>query len=320
MDTRKVQITGRSTYVLTLPKKWAVRSELEAGSHISIFYQEDGSLLLKPPGIRSSKHPKKLKFKKELEHLKRDIVGLYIVGDHQAIEISGDNISSEEKREIKDLCHRLVGFEIVESSEKKIMIKNFLDTDDLTIEKGLKRMSSLVYLMLDELAMAFEEDDKDMCKHIITRDDDLDRMFLLVSKQHVDRLNLKKQSKEDKLSLVESFYYRMAANDVERIGDHISKISLHFSYISLPQDVRSILADLCRDCQSIFMDSSEALRESDSGMANNVLGRDQLFTEKLINASQVPAEDSIELIIDSFSRIKDYASNIAESAIDLSQL
>ncbi|MDI3486957.1 MAG: hypothetical protein PWQ50_2177, partial [Methanolobus sp.] len=80
-----------------------------------------------------------------------------------------------------------------------------------------------------------------------------------------------------------------------RIGDHISKISLHFSYISLPQEVLAILVDLCRECQSLFMDSTEALRQSDSDIAN-------------------------ELIIDSFSRIKDYASNIAESAIDLSQL
>ncbi|MBP1909142.1 phosphate uptake regulator PhoU [Methanolobus bombayensis] len=320
MDTRKVQITGKSTYVVTLPKKWAVSSKLEAGSHISIFYQEDGSLLLKPPGVKSSKKKKKIKFNKELDHLIRDLVGVYIIGDHQTIEIIGENISSEATREIKDLCHRLVGLEMVENDEKKIVIKNFLDTEDFTISKGLKRMSSLVYLMLDELATAFEENDKELCKHVITRDDDLDRMFLLVSKQHVERLNLKKPSKHDKLSLVESFYYRLAANEIERVGDHISKIALHFSYISLPQDVLESLVDLCRECQSIFMDSTEALRESNSDLANDVLGREDQFNKKLISAAQLPTDESIELIIDSFSRIKDYASNIAESAIDLSQL
>ncbi|WP_407356896.1 PhoU domain-containing protein [Methanolobus sp. WCC5] len=320
MDTRKVQITGKSTYVLTLPKKWASRSRLEAGSHISIFYQEDGSLLLKPPGLKVAKKTKKLKFNKELEHIKRDIVGLYIIGDYQAIELAGDHIPSDAHREIKELCHRLVGLEIVESSDRTILMKNFLDTEDFTMEKGLKRMSSLVYLMLDELASAFEGNDRDICSHIIARDDDLDRMFLLVSKQHVERLNLKKVSKHDNLSLVESFYYRLAANEVERIGDHISKISLHFSYIVLPGEVLSILVELCRDCQSLFMDSTQALRESNSKLANDVLGREDMFNKKLIMASQLPSEESIELIIDSFSRIKDYASNIAESAIDLSQL
>ncbi|MEZ5335196.1 MAG: phosphate uptake regulator PhoU [Methanolobus sp.] len=179
MDTRKVQITGKSTYVLTLPKKWAVKSKLEAGSHISIFYQEDGSLVLKPPATRAAKKTKKIKFNKALEHIKRDIVGLYIISDFQSIELSGDNIPSEARREIKELCQRLVGLEVVESDEKKIVLKNFLDTEDFTIEKGLKRMSSLVYLMLDELAYAFEEDDRKMCSHVISRDDDLDRMSFL---------------------------------------------------------------------------------------------------------------------------------------------
>jgi hypothetical protein len=68
------------------------------------------------------------------------------------------------------------------------------------------------------------------------------------------------------------------------------------------------------------MDSTEALRESNSDIANNVLGREDIFNKLLISAAQMPTEESIELIIDSFSRIKDYASNIAESAIDLSQL
>lgn len=315
-----MQITGKSTYVITLPKKWALRSKLASGSHISIFYQEDGSLLLKPPALKDAKKTKKLKFNKPLEHIKRDIVGLYIVSDYQTIELSEDNIPDEARREIKELSHRLVGLEIVESSDKKIIVKNFLDTEDFTIEKGLKRMSSLVYLMLDELASVFEENDKDMCNHIITRDDDLDRMFLLVSKLHVDRLNLKKLSKHDNLNLVESFYYRLAANEMERIGDHISKIALHFSYITLSQDVLSILMELCRDCQTLFMDSTEALRQSNSELANEVLGKEDMFNQKLISASQMPVEDSIELIIDSFGRIRDYASNIAESAIDLSQL
>lgn len=315
-----MQITGKSTYVVTLPKKWALMSKLEAGSHISIFYQEDGSLLLRPPGSKAKRKTKKIKLNKQLEHIKRDIVGLYIIGDYQAIELSGDSISSGVRREIKDLCHHLVGLELVESSENKLVIKNFLDTEDFTIEKGVKRMSSLVYLMLDELALSFKDDDKDMCAHIISRDDDLDRMFLLVSKQHVERLNLKKPSKQDNLSLVESFYYRLAANDIERIGDHISKIALHFSYITLPNDVLLLLAELCRDCQSIFMDSTEALRESNSELANDVLSREDMFNKKLINVSQLSSNKSIEMIIDSFSRIKDYASNIAESAIDLSQL
>ncbi|KXS41249.1 MAG: putative PhoU family member, partial [Methanolobus sp. T82-4] len=217
MDTRKVQVTGKSTYIVTIPKKWAVKSRLKSGSPLSILYAEDGSLIIKPPGFKESRKTKKIKADKKVEHLKRDIIGLYIVGDHHMIEILGENLSRDFREEIKALCTRLVGFELVESSDTNLVIQNYLDSDEFTIEKGIKRMSSIIYLMLDELEQAFGENDRTICKEIIKRDDDIDRMFTLVSRQYVNRLNLKKASSKDALSLVEAFYYRMAGREIERI-------------------------------------------------------------------------------------------------------
>jgi phosphate uptake regulator len=320
MDTRKVQVTGKSTYIVTIPKKWAVKSRLKSGSPLSILYAEDGSLIIKPPGFKESKKTKKIKTDKKLEHLKRDIIGLYIVGDHHMVEIQGENLSRDFREEIKALCTRLVGFELVESSETALVIQNYLDSDEFTIEKGIKRMSSIIYLMLDELEQAFGENDRSMCKEIIKRDDDIDRMFTLVSRQYVNRLNLKKASSKDALSLIEAFYYRMAGREIERIGDHITKISLHYEYTEIHPDVLLLLAELCGELQTLFMDSFESLRQADNELGNRVLENGEEFDSKLVIAGNMPVYDSIDIIIDSFSRIKDYASNIAEHAIDLSQL
>ena len=49
MEARKVQITGKSTYMITRPKKWAVDIGLQPGSLVSITYRDDGTLLLTPP-------------------------------------------------------------------------------------------------------------------------------------------------------------------------------------------------------------------------------------------------------------------------------
>ena len=320
MDTRKVQVTGKSTYIVTIPKKWAVKSRLKSGSPLSILYAEDGSLIIKPPGFKESKKTKKIKTDKKLEHLKRDIIGLYIVGDHHMVEIQGENLSRDFREEIKALCTRLVGFELVESSETALVIQNYLDSDEFTIEKGIKRMSSIIYLMLDELEQAFGENDRSMCKEIIKRDDDIDRMFTLVSRQYVNRLNLKKASSKDALSLIEAFYYRMAGREIERIGDHITKIALHYEYTEIHPDVLLLLAELCGELQTLFMDSFESLRQADNELGNRVLESGEEFDSKLVIAGNMPVYDSIDIIIDSFSRIKDYASNIAEHAIDLSQL
>jgi phosphate uptake regulator len=320
MDTRKVQITGKSTYIVTLPKKWASKEKLKSGSPLSIIYNDDGSLIISPPCVEKGRDIRKIKANKNLEHLKRDIIGLYIVGDYKYIEVHGEHLSGEFRDEIKNLCNRLVGLELAESSDKLLVIQNYLDIDEFTIEKGIKRMSSIIYLMFEEMHDAFENNDRSVCKDIIKRDDDIDRLFILVSKQFVSRLSLRKFSKNDSLSLIEAFYYRLAGNDIERIGDHISKIVLHYEHTEIMPDVLSQLKELCMVLQDMFMDSLESLRRSDNLLANQLLERGEEINGMLVIVAQSADNASIDMIIDSFGRIRDYASNIAEYSIDLSQL
>ncbi|MFW6449319.1 MAG: AbrB/MazE/SpoVT family DNA-binding domain-containing protein, partial [Halobacteriota archaeon] len=44
METRKVQLTGGSTYTVSLPKPWARRNGIEAGSTLA--FLEDGNSLM----------------------------------------------------------------------------------------------------------------------------------------------------------------------------------------------------------------------------------------------------------------------------------
>jgi len=47
METRKVQVTGGSTYTVSLPKTWANDNDVSAGTTVE-FYPEDSELLLTP--------------------------------------------------------------------------------------------------------------------------------------------------------------------------------------------------------------------------------------------------------------------------------
>ncbi|MEF8774448.1 MAG: AbrB/MazE/SpoVT family DNA-binding domain-containing protein, partial [Halobacteriales archaeon] len=47
METRKVQVTGGSTYTVSIPKEWANDNDVEAGTTVE-FYPEDDALLLTP--------------------------------------------------------------------------------------------------------------------------------------------------------------------------------------------------------------------------------------------------------------------------------
>ena len=100
MDTRKVQVTGKSTYIVTLPKKWAVDSGMVAGSLVRISYQDDGSIAITPPTHDSDPPAKRLELRgMSMDAITRDIIGAYVMG-HRSIELHADHISKETKKRV----------------------------------------------------------------------------------------------------------------------------------------------------------------------------------------------------------------------------
>jgi phosphate uptake regulator len=47
-EVRKVQFTGRSTYVLSLPKRWIEEMHLHAGDQVTLVRETDNSLSIVP--------------------------------------------------------------------------------------------------------------------------------------------------------------------------------------------------------------------------------------------------------------------------------
>ncbi len=48
MEVRKVQLTGKSSYVISLPKDWAKRHHVSRGSEVYVEEMPDGSLRIFP--------------------------------------------------------------------------------------------------------------------------------------------------------------------------------------------------------------------------------------------------------------------------------
>jgi phosphate uptake regulator len=100
MEARKVQISGKSTFMITLPKKWAVDIGLKVGSRVSITYRDDRTLLLILPTNKPFVTRKTL---------------------------SLDSVKSELKKEIKWICNSLIGCEVGEETKTKIVIYDILN-------------------------------------------------------------------------------------------------------------------------------------------------------------------------------------------------
>ncbi len=330
MEARKVQITGKSTYMITLPKRWAVDVGLQPGSLVSITYRDDGTLLLTPPIAQPFVSRKILKINDNMNELKMDIIGAYVMG-HQFIELHANMsmIPQETRREVKELCKNLIGIEIVEETRSKIVIYDILNPGEFTIDRGLKRMHALVSGMLKDLIDTFNLRTRvEMLSEIIAREEEVDRVYLLILKQFIRRLKTGWVSREDQLNLVEAFHYRLAADNLERIGDHTVKIANTLHSIDFAKDVQKgitgRLVELGKDSLDIIEKSVISLRSRDTKLASSVFSANAKLKERMSKISQLtigtPDALPLGIITDSISRIGDYAENIAELAIDLCQL
>ena len=79
-ETRKVQRTGKSTLIVSLPKRWATENEIENGSILFVSQKQNGDLFLSPE-ISEQDQTAKLEIgEKSGETLVRDVISFYIDG------------------------------------------------------------------------------------------------------------------------------------------------------------------------------------------------------------------------------------------------
>ncbi|UCF50745.1 MAG: AbrB/MazE/SpoVT family DNA-binding domain-containing protein, partial [Thermoplasmatales archaeon] len=83
MEIRRVQITGGSSYVITLPKEWIKLSNIKKNDPLGLSRQSDGTLLITSKMVE--KKDQKIKVFRtrdttDPEYLLRQLIGSYIAG------------------------------------------------------------------------------------------------------------------------------------------------------------------------------------------------------------------------------------------------
>ncbi|MEM2875245.1 MAG: AbrB/MazE/SpoVT family DNA-binding domain-containing protein, partial [Candidatus Hadarchaeales archaeon] len=92
-ENRKIQLTGKSTYIVSLPKWWVSEMKLRAGDAVSVSVQDDMSLLITtaPVTDRFKKDEAVLNISPDEDpnRIARKLVSLYLVG-YNTIRILSD--------------------------------------------------------------------------------------------------------------------------------------------------------------------------------------------------------------------------------------
>ena len=325
METRKVQVTGGSTYTVSLPKEWATENGVSAGSVVEFHDEED--LLLLSPRRENDRVEGTLDVggMDEAHELTRAVMTMYVSG-FDVIRLEAPRITAEQRRTVRDATQGLVGLEVIEETADHIVLQDLLDSSELSVHNAITRMRLVSLTMLADAVEALVEDDDDLAEDVIHRDEDVDRLWYMVSR--VFRTVLRNPTAANEIGFPREtvFDYQSSARQLERIADHATKIAnLALDVGEISGDTADLLERLQEEATAVPEMAMDALLAEDSDeaveLANRARGkiRDVDDTAREVDGEirefDPQSAQVLGLVVDSLSRTADYGGNIAESAL-----
>jgi len=332
-EIRKIQLTGKSTYIVSLPKKWVIGMNLKAGSQLVVSKQSDSSLLLTPKELVK---PAKLgeaginvSQKDDPNSIMRKIVALYLVGyNFIRIKTKDERITSLQRNFIKDLTRKkLVGTEIITDSPNEMKLQILLSYPELSVENALRRMCLIATSMHEDSMQALKDLSKELAREVISLDDEVDRFSLYIIRQLKAAVQSDRVLKDIGLANPrDCLGYRVIAKSVERIADHAVKIAENVLLMDEKFDdsVLRKIFDMSSFARSVFDDSVKSLYKKDYSLADNVVTQAKKIVSienEAIGAfakkEQAIKLSTLRMIMESIRRTAEYASDIAEIVLNL---
>ena len=333
-EIRRLQVTGGSTYILSLPKKWITKNQLKKGSLLLITEEEDGSLAVssQPTSTREQRSGEaliKVSSNDNPNTMVRKVVSAYLVGynmirvkihDHQ-------QMTSRQRNTVKDFARRLlVGTEIVTDTPAELILQVLLSYPELSIQSALRRMCIITSSMHRDALTALKDHDLQLAKSVIATDDEVDRFNLYVVRQLKTAIQNPRIIKEIGLKNArDCLGYRQVTKSVERAADHAASIAENVLLLKKPIDEETFknLEEMSNLAVSLFETAIESLFRLDFNLAESVIQKtkDVSFPmkEALLASKKIGTEEvaNLRLVIESLRRTAEYASDIAEIVLNL---
>ncbi len=332
-EQRKLQVTGGSTFILSLPKDWATKNELKRGSSMMVREEEDGSLSIAPTSL-----PKKEKQDEAYirvgqndnpEASMRTAISAYLNGYNILhMRAQGQKVlSSKLRNHLKHFARNyLVGTEIVIDTPTELTLQVLLNYPELTVQNALSRMAIIASSMHKEAMSSLRNLDTGSAKAVIETDREVNRFGLYIVRLLKLAVSNQRIVKEIGLGTQkECLGYRLIAKSVERTADHATKIAENTLLLNYPvnEDLMQKISELSELANKMFEQSVEALFKHDFNLAESVIEKlsqtHKLEKEAVLRLPSSKVEESvnIRLIIESVRRTAEYASDISEVVLNL---
>jgi phosphate uptake regulator len=329
---RKIQLTGGSTYIVSVPKDWAKNLNLKPGDHVSISVQPDMSLLITPREVKPRQRESARVLidvsteSKTAEEMAKEFIACYLAG-YDIIQINFSQSLPKYRAYLKDIVRRrLAGVEIIEESISCLVAQCLLGYIEFPIANALNRMHVLALSMHKDAIVALKNEDKILAEEVVQRDDEVDRLYFFIVRQL--GIAVRSESVLKEMGLPSARFclsYRLTTKIIERIADHASRIAeTVYSIDQLDPEIVGLVSKMSNKSNEVYEEAMKAFYELDIKMAhdaiaksNEVVGMEDDVIKQILEAKlHINTIISLRLILESIRRIAEYGTDVAEIAIN----
>ncbi len=346
---RRVQCTGRGSYIISLPKEWVEDIGLNRGSEIAFNIQPDQTLTLVPRKImekegkdeaaKAKEYFVNIDTKEPAESTFRMIRALYAIGaDIIRVRFKNTQDATKYKNEIKNLARdNFLGSEIIDETADEITLQILIKYSEFPIEKAVRRMAIVALAANRDAIAALKDRNTALFDSAISAHNDVNRLGLYIVRQLKHGIERNLYRELGFRTPKEFLLYRIAVNDIESIAQNAINIVKNLGSFQkliedetlfirdpIDEEIYTQLLNYTRDAHNLYEDSIKALFKRDYKDAENLISKREAYSPleneliMLISSKKLdPNITSIlRLIFDSSRRIMDYARSMAELTLN----
>ena len=330
MDQRKIMALGRSSLVVSLPKRWIKLNELERGDLVTLNIQKDNSLVVYP-GVKKGRETLEVTLKvdpaEDKELLTRRIIACYLNGYFGITLISTDIFTAAQQKAIRNIVGMLY-MRILESDARRIYVRTLIDESKAPVETAIRRMHIVAGSMCQDALESLRNQDVELARVVHGLDDDVDHLcFFLLRLLRGAVLN-PDLAQELGLEPIDCLDYQTLVHRIEYVADHAVTIANNVIMSSgrglwLSPSVLESLLNFGNQAFDMYNEAVRAFFARDTAASNDVIERlNEMETlNQKIALSTVSVTDALTvcmmcIIRDSIKRIAECATDVAEITID----
>ena len=347
---RRVQCTGRGSYIISLPKEWVQDIGLKKGSEIDFSVQRDSTLILVPRKLkekRGENNGSKLKeyyinvdvSEEELQSTLRMIKALYVISaDIIRVHFKGAEDVVKCKTIIKNFARdTLLGAEVIDETQDEITLQILIRHSEFPFEKAVRRMVIVALSANRDAISALKKRNDVFLQSVVNAHHDANRLGLYAVRQLKFGIERNLFRELGFKTPKEFLLYRIIVNDITNITEDALNIVNNLStfqkqindqlvFIKEPidEEVYSQLLNFNSAAHQMFEDATKAMFKRAYNDAEKIITKRSSFSTleteliRLMSSKKLDPNIAaiIRLMLDSSRRILDYGQDIAELTLN----